>query len=1053
MSHTWDAEARAVLAPGLRGLVRVLGGPGTGKSSLLIDAAVAQIGAGVDPESVLLLCGSGRIGMRARAAVTTALLRSGPTGSGRAAVREPLVRTVHSYAFAVLRRAAERAGDAPPRLVTSAEQDAIIRELLAGDLEDGPRAASAWPADLRPALSTAGFATELRNLLARCAERGVEPQELERLGRRCRRPEWTAAGQFARQYEQVMLLRAAVGTAAPQATTPALGAAELVGAALDAFAIDPELLAAERARVRVLLIDDAQQLDPQAARLARVLAAGADVTLVAGDPNQAVFGFRGGEASGLLTDDSPAVALTVSYRCAPAVARAVSGLARRLPGGNAGRRIDGTGAEDGSVTVRLAASAHAEAAMIADALRRAHLVDGVPWSQMAVIVRSMPRVGARLPRALAAAGVPVAAPPLSRPLSGEPAARALLTVLAATADRLNGEQALALLTGPIGRVDPVSLRQLRRTLQRANPDRSPGDVGDLLVDALQADAPSPASGRYPHSGAQSRPLQRVRAVLNAAARCHSEGQDPRYTLWAAWHRSGLQRRWLSASERGGPAGAQATRDLEAVTALFDITDHYVSRTPGASLRGLVEHVAALRLPSPNRDPVSEVEQVRVLSAHAALGHEWDFVVIAGLQEGLWPNTVPRGGVLGTQRLLDALDGVTEDASVRAPLLAEERRLLVAAMGRARRRLMVTALDSDTGGAGLGAALPSAFFYEIAQWADGHGDPVAVQPISAPRVLSAVALVGRLRGVVCAPVGTVDDVVRGCAATQLARLAKAGVPGADPAGWHGLIPVSTSEPLRGVGDLVTLTPSSLQTLNDCPLRWLAERHGGTNGRDLRSTMGSVLHALIAEPNKSETELLAGLERAWKHLPFDARWHAANELARHRAMVAAFVEWRAQSRGELTEVGIEVDLDGTLGTPRGDGGGIRLRGRVDRLERDGAGRLVIVDVKTGKTPVSKDDAQQHAQLAMYQLAVADGLLGAGEQPGGARLVYLGKVGAAGVTVREQDSLMTAARDEWRDLVRAAADATAGPQFIARRNDGCTHCPIRPCCPAHVVGVGPL
>ena len=685
--------------------------------------------------------------------------------------------------------------------------------------------------------------------------------------------------------------------------------------------------------------------------------------------------------------------------------------------------------------------------MIADALRRAHLIDGVPWSQIAVIVRSVPRIGARLPRALAAAGVPVAAPPLSGPLSGEPAARALLTVLAATADRLNGEQALALLTGPIGRVDPVSLRQLRRILQRANPDRRRGDVGDLLVEALRADEP--------RSGVRSRPLQRVRAVLDAAARCHREGKDPRYTLWAAWHRSGLQRRWLSASERGGPAGTQATRDLEAVTALFDITDQYVSRTPGASLRGLIEHVAALQLPRPDVDPVSEVEQVRVLSAHSALGHEWDFVVIAGLQEGLWPNTVPRGGVLGTQRLLDALDGITEDASVRAPLLAEERRLLVAAMGRARRRLLVTALDSDSGGAGLEAALPSAFFYDIAQWADADGDPVAVQPVSAPRVLSAAALVGRLRGVVCAPVGTVDDAVRDCAATQLARLAKAGVPGADPAGWHGLIPVSTTEPLRGVGDLVTLTPSTLQTLNDCPLRWLAERHGGTNGRDLRSTIGSVLHALIAEPDKSELELLAGLERAWEHLPFDAQWHAANELARYRAMVAAFVEWREQTRGELTEAGTEVDVDGTLGTPRGEGGGIRLRGRVDRLERDGAGRLVIVDVKTGKTPVSKDDAQHHAQLAMYQLAVAEGLTGAGEEPGGGRLVYLGKVGAAGATVREQDPLTTAARDEWRDLVRAAADATAGPQFIARRNDGCTHCPIRPCCPAYVdsEGTGPL
>lgn len=1039
MSFTWDPEALALLAPGRRGPVRVLGGPGTGKSSLLIEAAVARIAAGLDPESVLLLTGSGRLGMRARSALTTALLRS--AGPGRAAVREPLVRTVHGYAYAVLRRAAERAGDAPPRLVTSAEQDAIIRELLAGDLEDGPRAAVAWPAHLQPALATAGFATELRNMLARCAERGVDPQDLERLGRRCQRPEWTAAGRFARQYEQVMLLRSAVGTAAPQATAPALGAAELVGAALEAFAVDPELLAAERGRVRVLLVDDAQQLDPQAARLVRVLAAGAESVLIAGDPNQAVFGFRGGESAGLLDGDSPSVTLTASHRCAPAVARAVSGVAGRLPGCAGGRRIQGTGPEEGSVNVRLAASAHAEAAMIADTLRRAHLVDGVPWSQMAVIVRSVPRAGGRLPRALAAAGVPVAAPAAGGSLADEPAARALLTVLAATADGLDGERALALLTGPIGRVDPVSLRQLRRTLQRANADRAPRDVAELLVDAL--------SGAAAPSGPQLRPVQRVRAVLDAAARCHRAGQDPRYTLWAAWQRSGLQRRWLSAAERGGPAGAQATRDLEAVTALFDITDQYVSRTSGASLRGLVDHVAALRLPGANQEPVSTVEQVRVLSAHAALGHEWDLVVIAGLQEGLWPNTVPRGGVLATQRLLDVLDGVTEEASVRAPLLAEERRLLVAAMGRARRRLLVTAVDGDTGGADEEAALPSAFFYELAQWSDGDADPAAAQPVSAPRVLSAAALVGRLRGVACAPDGAVDDATRACAATQLARLARAGVPGADPAGWHGLTPVSTSEPLHQASDAVTLTPSTLQTLNDCPLRWLAERHGGTNPRDLRSTIGSVVHALVADSHRSATELLAELDRAWRHLPFEAEWHSANELTRHRAMIEAFVEWRAQTRGALTEVGVEVEIDGTLAASRDGGGEVRLRGRVDRLERDAAGRLVIVDIKTGKAPVSKDDAQQHAQLAMYQLAVAEGMVAAGEEPGGARLIYVGKPGASGATEREQDPLTPAARDEWRRLVVSAAEATAGPRFVARRNDGCSHCPVRPSCPAHADG----
>ncbi len=220
--------------------------------------------------------------------------------------------------------------------------------------------------------------------------------------------------------------------------------------------------------------------------------------------------------------------------------------------------------------------------------------------------------------------------------------------------------------------------------------------------------------------------------------------------------------------------------------------------------------------------------------------------------------------------------------------------------------------------------------------------------------------------------------------------------------------------------------------------------------MRSAIGSVVHALVAEPQRSQAELLAELDRAWKHLPFAAQWHSDNELARHRAMLEAFIEWRAQTRGALTEVGVEVEIEGTVAT--GDGGEVRLRGRVDRLERDAAGRLVIVDIKTGKTPVSKDDAQQHAQLAMYQLAVAEGLVDNGSgnaEPGGARLVYVGKAGAAGVAEREQDPLTAAARDEWREVIGRAAGATSGPQFIARRNDGCTHCPIRPSCPAHADG----
>ncbi len=1046
---TWDVDvasptrvttsSTALTEPGSSGLVRVLGGPGTGKSTLLADIAAQHIEAGAEPESVLLLTGSARMRAQSRAAITARLLSSAP--EGRTVVSEPLVRTVHSYAFAVLRLAAQRNGDPPPRLITSAEQDAIIGEMLAGDVDDGDRSTTDWPPHLRPALTTAGFATELRDLIARCTERGVDPIALQRLGRSAGRPEWSAAGRFAQAYEQIMLLRSAVGTAAPQATVPALGAAELVSVALEALAVDDELLAAERGRIRLLLVDDAQQLDPQAARLVRLIAAGAELAVLAGDPDQAVFGYRGADPA-LLQPDGGArtVSLSRSHRCSPAVARAVAGIAQRLPSAGPARRLTGVGTQSGSVTVGITASPHAESALIADTLRRAHLIDHVPWSEMAVIVRSVPRAGAALARALATAGVPVELPPGDLALAHEPAARALLNALAAVADGLDGETALSLLTGPLGRVDPVSLRQLRRALRRADGSVPPRDFNDLLVEALETGPPQLPAGT-------ARPLRRLSALLEAARRSHSDGEDPRIALWQVWHRSGLERRWLAASGRGGVVGAQADHNLDMVTALFDAADHYVGRTDGASLRGLLGHLEALTLPATARDHEPRPDAVAVLSAHAALGREFDVVVIAGLQEGLWPNIVPRGGVLGTQRLVDVLDGIPQRGaavSAKAPLLAEERRLLIAAMGRARSRLLVTAVDSDSDE----SLLPSSFCAELTLLTTGLATgsaPSDSTPVRAPRVLGASALVGRLRAVVCSPESAVDDDVRYCAAAQLARLADAAVPGADPDQWYGMTPLSTDEPLRPGDDrVVTLSPSTLQTLVDCPLRWLLERHGGAAGRDVRSAVGSLLHAVVSGPASTSSEMQDELDRYWSALPFGPEWHSHNELIRHRAMLEAFTQWCERTRSEFTEVGTEIEVEGTLAPSDGSLPGVALRGRLDRLERDEAGRSVVVDIKTSRSPVSRDAAQRHAQLAMYQLAVTAGLLSA-DSAGGARLVYLGRTGATGPTEREQDPITAETAEQWRDVIRQAAAATQGPQFIARVNDSCTHCPVRSVCPA--------
>jgi len=63
---------------------------------------------------------------------------------------------------------------------------------------------------------------------------------------------------------------------AVSASAPPLDAAELVAAVLDAFATDPGLLASEREHVRHLVVDDAQDMDPQQLELARTLGATAD---------------------------------------------------------------------------------------------------------------------------------------------------------------------------------------------------------------------------------------------------------------------------------------------------------------------------------------------------------------------------------------------------------------------------------------------------------------------------------------------------------------------------------------------------------------------------------------------------------------------------------------------------------------------------------------------------------------------------------------------------------------------------------------------------------
>ncbi len=126
-------------------------------------------------------------------------------------------------------------------------------------------------------------------------------------------------------------------------------------------------------------------------------------------------------------------------------------------------------------------------------------------------------------------------------------------------------------------------------------------------------------------------------------------------------------------------------------------------------------------------------------------------------------------------------------------------------------------------------------------------------------------------------------------------------------------------------------------------------------------------------------------------------------------------------------------------------IELAGRVDRLERDEAGRLVVIDLKTGKsTSVTQAEVAEHPQLGAYQAAVEAGAFAEhGTEPGGAALVQLG----IGAEAREQAQPPASEAEDpgWaRAMVRRTADTLAASTFNAVVNSKCRVCPVRTSCP---------
>ncbi|MGW7413268.1 ATP-dependent helicase [Streptomyces sp. NPDC054863] len=1091
-----DAQQRAVVDHGM-GPLLVLAGPGTGKTTTLVEAVASRAAAGTRPERILVLTFSRKAAVELRDRMA---LRLG-------AQQAPQATTFHSFCYALVR--AHQDSDLfsePLRLLSGPEQDVAVRELLAGeiDLEKAGLAHVSWPDELRACLTTRGFADEVRAVLARSRELGLGPDALRDFADRTGRPDWRAAATFLAEYLDVLEMQGV------------LDYAELVHRAVllaEREAVTGRLASAYDA----VFVDEYQDTDPAQVRLLHALA-GQGRTLVAfGDPDQSIYAFRGADVGGILDfpqtfrapDGSPArvEVLTTSRRSGAGLLAATRLLTRRMPLGRLpaaavqAHRDLAPVRDGGRVEVFTYPTAGTELDNVADILRRAHLEEGVPWSEMAVLVRAGGRTIPSVRRALTSAGVPLEIDGDDLPLRHEPAVTPLLTALRAvaraalehaprtpfTAEPVDGapraddapleaaadgpddgdgaapahvpawlgtETAVELLSSPLGGMDAADLRRLGRALR--DEERAAGNKVPPPSDVLLARALAEPERLVAHDPAYARGAQRLGALLREARELLQGGGTAEEALWELWAGSTTWTRRLErAALRGGPAGRNADRDLDAICALFDTAARAEERSGGRGALNFLEELDAQDIAA---DTLSRrtvrTEAVRLMTAHRAKGLEWRLVVVTGAQEGLWPDLRRRGSLLEADRI--GRDGLAEPLTPGA-LLAEERRLFYVAATRARERLVVTAVKAPADDGDQ----PSRFLTELGvEPRDVTGRP--------RRPLAVAALVAELRATTVDP--DASDALRDAAARRLARLAALSdeddrpmVPAAHPNNWWGLYePTHSAVPLRDRDQPVALSGSALDQLaNTCSLQWFLGREVKADAPATAAQgFGNVVHVLADEVASGRTPadlgvLMERLDSVWDALAFDAPWKSRQEKEHARVALERFLAWHVMDRGGRTAVATEHGFDVTL-----EAGGeyeVRIRGSMDRVETDAQGRAYVVDFKTGKSAPTRDEVAHHPQLAVYQLAVREGAVddvfgGRNPGPGGAELVQL-RQGAAKKDGGEDLPKIQAQQPlagEWvGDLLATAAGRVLDERFAPSTGQQCTHCAFRASCSAQPEG----
>ena len=975
----------------------VLGQAGSGKTSTLIAAIANRIAAGEDPNKILALT----YGRQSASKLRDQIASANPTAH---TVAEPIARTFHSIAFMILNDPInlESSADKKYVLLSGAEQDAQIRQLL--ELDAANPAQSNWPQDLIPALTTKGFAKELREFIGRATERGSSPEELSKFAKKYDQKYWPAICQFWERYQNAMALRDATTTHSFNRVDPS----EIVVLAVDKLESNQRLLQKYQKLFQIIYVDEFQESDRAQRKLLQLLS-GPELVIFA-DPDSAVGRFRGADPDNLISDLEQ------------------FGIKKKITLDKRLRPI-------ASQQVALLSSASEEANFIAHQFRSAHLTSKMPWSQMAVIVRSPgPQITA-LQRAFAMNSIPVEIDAQAASLGDNPAIKPIITVAQIALGQLkitssNWDEIELLLKSEFAGADAISIRQMRIALTKAQKHNPPKSSTDLILDHLTCPTPD-----LPWEELTS--LKRINDLIKEAKKALSKSPDISDLLWSIWSNGKnyegelISRVWQQTALAGGNRGMIADQNLDAVITLFEVARRFSERLPEAKPSLFIDQLLGEKILADTITTTAQRgEVVQVMTVHSAKGLEWELVALAGMQEGSWPNLKQRGSLLGSERLVEIFrHGISNieqlDAISAAGLMQDEKRLLNVALTRASKQLFVTAITGED-------TQPSSYFEKLA--------PQEIQLHQSQRSITQPALVAALRRI-----ATVSDKENSqFAARALKTLASNGVKVADPKHWVGVKPVSTDLPVISPQEQLRISPSSLESFTECGLKWMLEQSGGRDADSTAQVLGSAIHVIAAQlkdqPTLTLDELEGKLKGAWSLIDMNQGWIKDYEYRRAASMLKKFYGWHLENKNQL--IGVEEKFEFKLGSAI-------VSGSIDRVELTNEGKYYIVDLKTGATPISYEDAQQNKQLQSYQLAVVnDGFKNKLEhqEVSGAELIFVGDLKGKEAKGRPQDKVNEkVVSQEISDIAVKMSDKN----FVAVINDRCRSCAVKTSCPIQPAG----